>query len=231
MYPRSRNPGAVTSKTMGWNLKKVCTTGTRYDRNPRRCCIRSRLFTTAGANPNPTLLTNHSPPPDTRPTSKRRERPVTSRATSPGGGTEDDMGMKHAADKISSRLPPKSAANYRFPLLGEIALVPIDGKLDAAATAQEFAGLAAQRDTIATRGAHEVPITHFHLTRHIIRPRHHGPFAGWRTRYLEEGTDDRDGCAFHIDDGGEPLGLDQPVPGAAAQIAVHIGLETSPHHP
>jgi hypothetical protein len=26
------------------------------------------------------------------------------------------------------------------------------------------------------------------------------------------------------------LGLDKPVPGAAAQITVHIGLKTSPHH-
>jgi len=115
-------------------------------------------------------------------------------------------------------------------LFRQIVFVPIDRELDGAAPAQHLAGLAAQRHAIAARGAHEIPITHLHRTRHISWPRDDGPFAGWRARHLEEGADDGDGCAFHIDDGGQPLGLDEPVPGAAAQTAVHIGLETSPHH-
>src|SRR6266545_2805697 len=77
MYPRSRNPGAATSKTGGSNLKNVLTIGTRYERTPRRCGIRLRICTTAGPNPKPTLLTNHSP--KTRPASKRREPAVTHR--------------------------------------------------------------------------------------------------------------------------------------------------------
>src|SRR6266550_3879324 len=109
MYPRSRNPGAATSKMGGSNLKNVFTIGTRYERKPRRWCMAFRVLTTAGPNPNPTLFTNHSS--NTRPASKRREWAVTSRAASRAassrGGIEDDVGMKHAADKIQSRLPRK----------------------------------------------------------------------------------------------------------------------------
>jgi len=61
---------------------------------------------------------------------------------SSGRGVEDDMGMKHAADKISSRLPRKGPVDYWLCLVGEIVLVPIDCEFDTAPAAHQAAGLA-----------------------------------------------------------------------------------------
>src|SRR5207237_5843792 len=72
------------------------------------------------------------------------------------GGIEDDVGMKHAADKIQSRLPRKDLPRWKPKLLDQIVLFPIDGEFDAAAAAHHAAGPATQRDTIAARRAHGI---------------------------------------------------------------------------
>ena len=138
--------------------------------------------------------------------------------------------MKHAADKIQSRLPRKDLPRWKPKLLDQIVLFPIDGEFDAAAAAHHAAGPATQRDTIAARRAHGIMLPDVHRQRDVPGARHDGPFPRRRIRHLKEGTDDCDGCPFHIDDGGEALGLDEAVPGAATQVAVHISLKTSPHH-
>lgn len=109
-------------------------------------------------------------------------------------------------------------------------LVPVYRVFDRAPPAHHPAGTAVQRHAVATRRADGVMRGHGNRPRHVPRPRDNRPFTRWRIRHLQEGTHDGDRLTSDIDQGGQAIGFDEPVPGATAQITVQIGLQTGPHH-
>src|SRR5258705_900814 len=114
--------------------------------------------------------------------------------------------------------------------LGEVALVPVDRVIDRAAPTQHPGWSAVNGNAVPTRGTDGVVRPELECVGRIARPRDDCPFAGWRTRHLEKGAYNGDRPTSHIHHGCQALGFDEPVPGAAAQIAIQIGLKTSPHH-
>jgi hypothetical protein len=69
--------------------------------------------------------------------------------------------MKHAADKISSRLPRKGLQSQKGELLRQILLFPIDAELDVAAAAHHARGPAPERDAVPAGGADGVVFADF----------------------------------------------------------------------
>jgi len=130
--------------------------------------------------------------------------------------------MKHAADKIQSRLRGKDWPSYSIELVDQILLFPVDGEFDAAAAAHHTGG----RPRSGTRSRHEGQ-THV-----ITIPSERGTFRGRgttvaftrrRIRHLRRHGQPRR-CALSRRPRRRALGLDQPIPGAARKLPVHIGL-------
>ena len=96
----------------------------------------------------------------------RSERPGHDGLGAPCGASsrsriEDDVGMKHAADKISSRLPRKGLQSQKRELFRQILLFPIDGEFDVATAAHHACGPAPQRDAVPAGGADSVVFADF----------------------------------------------------------------------
>lgn len=108
--------------------------------------------------------------------------------------------------------------------LFEIVLFPIDGEVDPAMAAQHAAGAAPQRHPIPARRTDGVVLADLDGAGHVPGTWHDRPFSRRRIRHLEESAYDGNRFASYIYQGGESIGLDEPVPGAAAQVAVEVSL-------
>lgn len=114
--------------------------------------------------------------------------------------------------------------------LGEVALVPVNRVFDRTAPAQHPGRPAVNGDAVPTRWTDGIVRPELQCLRHVARPRDDRPFAGWRIRHLQKCPDNGDRLTSDIHQGRQAVGFDEPIPGAAAEIAIQISLQTSPHH-
>jgi len=114
--------------------------------------------------------------------------------------------------------------------LGEVALVPVNRVFHGAAPTQHPGRSPVNGDPVPTRRTDGIMRPDLQCMGRIAGPRYDRPFAGWRIGHLQKGADNGDWPTSDIHQGRQAVGFDEPVPGTAAQIAIQIGLQTSPHH-